>query len=283
MSTHNLMSICVSIARSVAKLLEEQFFGREDASRVLGINVVGDEIKVFDKRSEEYIVDMIVKSNIGSVRIVSEELGELSLSESPEYIVLVDPVDGSANFAAGIPYAAVSIAVARASRTATLQSLLAGAVAWIGTGRVFSFATSEGVYVDGKKVSVPYDYTKTRIIASYINSDEAFKCVDGIRRYLGRASLRCYGAASLDIVLTALGKYRIFVDLKPKLRNVDVAAALGFSRELGAHMVTSDGSNFLELIPIWNVCRIKPLIVTHDFKLLQYVLALCRNLRLTDS
>ena len=72
--------------------------------------------------------------------------------------------------------------------------------------------------------------------------------------------------------MTALGKYRAFIDLKPKLRNVDVAAALGFARELKCYIISPDGSNPMNTIGLWNVERINPLMLSQDRNILTKLL-----------
>ena len=61
-----------------------------------------------DKKSEDAIID-VIRSDYPEHFILSEEVGELS-SES-NYKWIIDPIDGTVNFANGIPICCVTIGV----------------------------------------------------------------------------------------------------------------------------------------------------------------------------
>ncbi|RLG85157.1 MAG: hypothetical protein DRO15_07845 [Thermoprotei archaeon] len=270
------MKICKYIALETSKFLEEKFFERVEYSRTLGYNIVGDETKIFDKEAENYIIELLKHSELRNSRVVSEELGEIELTDSPKYLVLIDPVDGSSNFSAGIPYVAVSIAIAPALRNGTLANVLAGAVAWISRNRVYSFAKNEGAYINDSKISGNVT-TYSNIVATYINSIDVCKVMITIRYRIKNITLRCFGSASLDIIMTALGRYRAFIDLKPKLRNVDVAAALGFAKELNCYIAGINRSDPINTIRVWNIERINPLVLSQDRDFLNKLLGIVRS------
>ena len=271
------MKICRHIALEASKFLEEEFFEKIEYSKTLGYNIAGDETKIFDKETENYIIELVKYSDLRNSRIVSEELGEIELTNTPKYIVLIDPVDGSSNFSAGIPYVAVSIAIAPAIRNGTLSDVISGAIAWVSRNKVYSFAKDEGAYIDNSKVMSEKIPLYSNIIATYINSIDVFKIMIIIKQRIKNATLRCFGSASLDIVMTALGKYRAFLDLKPKLRNVDVAAALGFARELNCYIVGINKPDLMSTIGIWNIERISPLMLSQDRDLLNKILKILSN------
>lgn len=271
------MKVCKYIALEASKFLEEKFFEKIEYSKTLGYNIAGDETKIFDKETENYIIELIKYSDLKNSRIVSEELGEIELTNTPKYVVLIDPVDGSSNFSAGIPYVTVSIAVAPAIRNGTLSDVVSGAIAWISRNRVYSFAKNGGAYIDNSKIKGNKIPLYSNIIATYINSIDVIKIMITIKQKIRNVTLRCFGSASLDIVMTALGRYRAFLDLKPKLRNVDVAAALGFARELNCYIIGIDRPNLMSAIGIWNIERVSPLMLSQDKDLLNRLLKILSN------
>ena len=63
-----------------------------------------------DLAAEDAIVE-VLKADGRSMRIISEEMGELILGDSPEFSIVLDPLDGTYNSSVGIPFYSVSIAV----------------------------------------------------------------------------------------------------------------------------------------------------------------------------
>ena len=64
-----------------------------------------------DIAAEDAIME-VLKADGRSMKILSEELGELVIGKSPEFALVLDPLDGTYNASSGIPFYNVSIAVA---------------------------------------------------------------------------------------------------------------------------------------------------------------------------
>lgn len=75
------------------------------------INPKGKDISTkFDLTTERIAIDYCKRNSL-SVRILSEESGEINLCDNPKWIFVIDPVDGSTNLKKGIEGSAFSIAV----------------------------------------------------------------------------------------------------------------------------------------------------------------------------
>ena len=196
-----------------------------------------DETLGIDYEVEGFVIELLRAEGINA-RVICEERGEVVLGAEPRLVILLDPLDGSKNYAAFVPWAAVSIAAAPAAHELiTLDELVAGVVAPIFNWPPISFAKGAGVF-EGN--STPLRTPIQRILLYYAESAEQLRVIERVvnafrsRGY--RVSSRSYGAAALEITWAALGRALAFIDLRGKLRNVDVAAALGIAREAGAYI-----------------------------------------------
>ncbi len=100
------LEVAIKAAKEAGKILKENFY------KINPITFKGDggSLTKIDKLSENKIVSTI-KENFPDHSINAEESG-LSKKDS-EYLWLVDPIDGTSNFAAQIPFFAVSVALAK--------------------------------------------------------------------------------------------------------------------------------------------------------------------------
>ena len=196
--------------------------------------VEGETIRA-DLEAESYIIDAIRSEGFGGV-VITEERGRIELGgRGPTFIV--DPLDGSTNYAACIPWASVSIAAApEGSRS--IREVTAGVVAPVFQGDAISFARGTGCYVGEVRVR---PHRRSRILFVYIEHPEAALGLAKVTRSLGGLKVRSLGSAALEMAYTAIGRGVAFLDLRSKLRNVDMAAALGMTLECGGEVVGIDG------------------------------------------
>ncbi len=207
----------------------------ECSSKVVGRGSFGDVTKVFDKEAEEAAIRSL-REDLRNVLIVSEEVGIMRLGDSPqpEWVVIMDPVDGSTNFDAGIPWTAVALAAARwRDGGVRVRDVEAAVVAEVFRDVIYEFSVDSGVKVNGepaRRRSPP-----AKVLLGYFEVPEAYSVVPEYWRIRGgRAALRSLGSAALDIISVGLGRAEAFVDARAKLRNVDVAASLRIVHELGS-------------------------------------------------
>jgi len=222
--------ILVRIAGEAAGLLRDLSCSEEYKSRVAGETIRADV------EAENYIIDALKSEGLGG-RVVTEERGVVSLGgEGPVFIV--DPLDGSTNYSECIPWSSVSIAVVP-SGTSRLRDVEAGVVAPIFWGPPISFARGSGCYAGGERVEA--SGASSNIVFVYVEHPEAAMGLARITRELGGLKVRSLGSAALELAYTALGRAKLFLDLRSRLRNVDVAAAMGIMLECGGVIVGGRG------------------------------------------
>jgi len=182
-----------------------------------------DVTRRVDLEAEEMILNEFLKEHY-KIHYVSEERGAIRTCEKPELIVIVDPLDGSNNYVAGIPYATVSIAVAKYSKDARLSDISVGVIAEVFRNKVYYAIKGQGAYENDSNLR-KVDFGKYPFILGYLNFD-SYDVFKEIEKTFGPYKLRSLGSASLDIVYVAKDIAAAFIDLRSKLRNVDIASAL---------------------------------------------------------
>jgi myo-inositol-1(or 4)-monophosphatase len=93
-----------------AKILQQYFNGSFTVSSKSQIN---DLVTQADKESEEAIFE-VIRQDYPDHFILSEEAGELIMDSNIKWII--DPIDGTVNFANGIPICCVSIGWSRTEK-----------------------------------------------------------------------------------------------------------------------------------------------------------------------
>ncbi len=257
----------VEIHRLITSIaIEGARYAREKSSdntmfSVLSKNLMGDDTRRIDKEVEDHILDAIKNSGVNAL-VITEESGSVLIgSGMPEYIFLLDPLDGSINYVADIPYCSVSLALIPYGASASPNSVAAGVVAEIFRDRSYSFIRGSRAYVNSQPARQLVGEGPDVVLA-YFEEPDLIGRIHKIWLGLGKPKIRSLGAASLDIINVSIGRFRAFIDLRGRLRNVDVAAAIGFAKELGAVVVNERGDDID--IPLDRLSRIGSIIVSRE-------------------
>ncbi len=251
-----LRRIAERIGGQTAGLLRD--LSGEKLDEIVAKQKLGDTTRRIDIIAEDYVLDMIRNTGIPSL-VVTEERGTVLIGDKPELIYVIDPLDGSTNYIIGVPWSAVSIAVAFFKSNASLSDIVAGAVAPITPGfHVYSFARGEGVFYGGSRITVDErNFVGRNVLLGYFESHEGARVFKVFMEQTENVKVRSLGCASLEIVYTAIGRAELFMDIRGWLRNVDVAAALGLARELNAYIGDSKGldinSTIMEVVMVGDV------------------------------
>lgn len=257
----------VAIAVTAAKYAREKSEDRSMA-QILSRNPVGDLTRKIDREIELYIYEMLRNKDLNAY-IVTEESGSLSLGgEKPEYIFILDPLDGSVNYIANVPYCSISIAVLPYRDGASIWDVSAGVVAEIFRDRYYGFIRGLGAFV-GEEPAKNYIVNIYDAILAYFEEPDLVGRIYRIWNRLGKPKIRSLGAASLDIIYTSMGRFKAFVDLRGRLRNVDIAASIGFAREVGAYAVDDKGRPID--VAMDRLSRIGSIIVTREKEIVDLI------------
>ena len=200
---------------------------RADREPVVRVGLGGDDTTALDDAAERVVVERL-KATGEPFTLVSEELGELRVGDGGSTWVVVDPIDGSLNAKRGIPFFALSIAVAQGP---TMGDVVFGYVHDFGSGEEWTARRGEGAWLDGAPLGGERPRDRLEILAfeatmtSYV-AERAARLVGVAHR------LRIMGSLALSLCHLAAGRVDGVCSLKPA-RAVDIAAAQLLVRELG--------------------------------------------------
>lgn len=213
--------------------------GTDDAGSFVCMGADGTPTSRIDVAAEDAIIE-VLKADGRSMRIISEELGELILGNSPEFSIVLDPLDGTYNSSVGIPFYSVSIAFA----SYDLLDLKFGYVSNLALCEEYYAEAGKGAYLNGKKVKTSLNSELRELCVSVYgyrqNVERTRRIYKNVRR------IRLFGSVALELCYVASGRLDAFVDVRQTLRVTDVAAGQLILAEAGG-LVTDGYGNSLRL------------------------------------
>lgn len=198
-------------------------------------NARGDVTKEFDYLAEGRIIEYCTREIAEPVRILTEERGEVrSKSGRAEWTLIVDPVDGSENFARGNEFSCVSLAVALGDAPFDPDDIRFGLVGRIFTGTVFEAVKGQGAWRNGEPARPS---TVSDLSQAIVAIDFNFTYKSAVPRlYRLLASIkdaRRYASAAYELVGVATGGADAYVDVRDTLSPENYLAAYLIVRETG--------------------------------------------------
>lgn len=233
MSATTYRHVAEEIARKAGAIL------REHQGKIQRIEYKGDiDIVTEVDRMSEALIREEISRRYPEHEILGEEEG---LAESAsEYRWIVDPVDGTTNYAHGFPYYCVSIALSHRGE------ILAGAVYHPIWDEMYAAAKGEGATLNGNPIRVSQVHELRRALLStgfpydVIQSGTNY---GHFRAMLHHAQgVRRAGSAALDLCQVACGRYEAFWE--PGLSAWDVAAGGLIVQEAGGTVTDYQGKPF---------------------------------------
>ena len=227
----------IEIARDAGIFLRNKLHSVHTIDYKGEINLVTE----VDKISEEMITSKIT-TLFPDHDILAEEF--TNIDSGSDFRWIIDPLDGTTNYAHGFPFFCVSIALER------LDTIIVGIVYDPMLDEMFVAEKGKGAFLNGREIHV----SNTRgIIKSFLATgfpydirEESHNNLNYFNEMIIKAqAIRRAGSAALDIAYVAAGRFDGFWEIK--LNPWDVAAGWLLVEEAGG-MVTDMGGNnyFLE-------------------------------------
>jgi len=203
-------------------------------------NAKGDDVKLFDLAANDAAMDVFWKLQL-PVIVDSEESGRQEIGTgAPQHRLVLDPVDGSDNWARGLPLSALSCAVlpidaplhpdwVEAALVGQIEDetpliAIKGSGAWCGSRRLRTSGVRD---VAGAMISVELNHHSVP---------------PGLAHLIATAAgVRCYGCASCALSLVATGATDAHVDARGRLTAESYLAAARLVIEAGGWVVGLDG------------------------------------------
>jgi myo-inositol-1(or 4)-monophosphatase len=232
-----MLNFAIQTAREAGRLLAEKF------GRVIQIQDKGDIdiVTEADLAAERLVVESI-RSYYPRHAVLAEEAGHVDARGGGEsdYKWIVDPLDGTTNYAHGYPVFCVSVALEHKGK------IVLGVVYDPIREELFAAERGEGATLNGRRIRVsdteelnrsllctgfPYDVREREEFARHFSN------------FIMKAqAVRRDGAAALDLAYVAAGRFEGFWE--EGLRPWDVAAGVILVEEAGGKVTRYDGTPF---------------------------------------
>ena len=229
------MNVMTAAAIKAGRGLKRDFGEVENLQ--VSIKGPGDFVTAADKRAEKTLYEELAKARPG-YGFLMEEGGEIEGSDK-SHRWIIDPLDGTTNFLHGLPIFAISVALEREGQ------LIAGVVYNPATDDMYIAEKGQGAWHNNRRLRVsPRRNISDSLIACGIphlgKAKEHPRFKAELAAVMARAAnVRRLGAASIDLALTAAGRFDAYWerDLKPW----DIAAGIVLLREAGGYVSDLDG------------------------------------------
>ncbi|GGH36465.1 inositol monophosphatase family protein [Microbacterium album] len=193
-----------------------------------GVSIAASKSTIADIVTEaDREVEALIRERLSAARPRDGFLGEETGHEPGETGIswVVDPIDGTVNYAFGMPSYAVSIAAVSGSVDPGEWRALAGVVHAPALGETFRAAAGGGAWLGDQRLQVTHEATAGALVATGLGYDRSTHAGD--LETLGRVmplarDIRRVGAASLDLAFVAAGRLDAYFERG--LQPWDVAA-----------------------------------------------------------
>ncbi len=192
-----------------------------------------------DLASEKIVLDRIAKY-FPQDAVISEESGHQKVSRTPgQKVWIVDPLDGTTNFANGYPFFSISIGYGQFQADGHLK-MLAGGIGDPSHKNEYLAFQGAGAFCNGKRMHVRSERAFARCFLVtgfyYTIGDDLDREIERFRKVAQVCqSIRRDGSAALDLALVAAGVYDGFWERG--LAIWDVAAGSLLVQEAGGHVL----------------------------------------------
>jgi myo-inositol-1(or 4)-monophosphatase len=231
MLRNTLLNAAKAGAAEILRFYNQEF----KISNKEGINNLVTEA---DHAAEKAIIS-VINSTYPAHQVLSEEAGELK--KESEYKWIIDPIDGTINFAHGIPLNCVSIAVEHRGE------IVMAAIYNPHLNELFFAEKGKGATLNDKPISVSEQSQTIKACLvtgfpyTYINLPNG--PLEIFERFIRKGvPVRRLGSAAIDLCWVACGRFDGFYE--HKLEAWDSAAGYLIVEEAGGKVTDFDGNKF---------------------------------------
>jgi myo-inositol-1(or 4)-monophosphatase len=228
------LEVATAAAVKAGNILRERISGRREIFYKGEINLVTE----MDRLSERTVVETILES-FPDHGILAEE--DAQIENSSQFLWIIDPLDGTTNYAHGYPSFSVSIGLERSG------DVIVGVVYDPMRDELFSAARGQGAFLNGKPIAVSRNDVLIRsLLATGFPYDRAVSKENNLNYFnaliMASQEIRRSGSASLDLCALAAGRLDGYWELK--LHPWDVAAGSLIVLEAGGSVSDFTGTRF---------------------------------------
>ena len=227
------LDVAIEAAKAAGEVLRDGFGGE----RTLRYKGEVDIVTEMDERAER-VISEVLKGAFPNYSILAEEGGMLMREGDSRWIV--DPLDGTTNYAHGLPIFAVSIALERAGEVSC------GVVYDPMRQQLYAAERGAGATLNGQPIEVSDtdELIRAVIVTGFpYDRDEVPAAVELFGRFaMMTQSIRRLGSAALDLCFVAAGRLDAYYE-----RGIwpwDIAAGSLILQEAGGRITDYQGEKF---------------------------------------
>jgi len=229
-----LREVLLEATKEAGKIILQYFDGSFKIDHKDGVNNLVTEV---DKLSEDKIIQ-IIRATFPTHTIISEEVGEMI--KPSDYQWIIDPIDGTVNFAHGIPICCVSIGILYN------DELVMGAVFNPMMNELFFAEKGKGATLNGQPINVS---KKSNFKTAFLVTGFPYAWPDSEQHpikvfeklVLEGLPVRRLGSAAIDLCWVACGRFDGFWEYN--LQAWDVAAGYLIVQEAGGIVTDFEGGD----------------------------------------
>jgi len=226
------LDFAINIAKRAGDI-HLSYFGNISSLKTKSNNI--DLVTKADIDSEKYIISQI-ELNFPNHSILSEEKG--NINKNSKFTWVIDPLDGTTNFAHNLPIFSVSIGLMKNN------NIICGVVYNPAANKCFYAEKNKGAFLNNSQIMC----TKTKKLKNtllatgfpYLHDDRYDISFDIFKEFYDKTrGIRRLGAASLDLCFVAMGRFDGFYEFE--LRPWDICAGSLIVTESGGIVTDWDG------------------------------------------
>lgn len=236
MLKNTLLQAVHAAAKEILRFNDLQF----TISNKEGINNLVTEV---DHASEKAIID-VIRSHYPDHHILTEESGDLV--QDSQYKWIIDPIDGTVNFAHRIPLSCISIGIEH-NKEMVLAAIFNPFI-----NELYVAERGQGASMNDKPIEVS---KKTEVIKSclvtgfpYTYLDQPNGPLEAFARFVRKGiPVRRLGSAAIDLAWVACGRFDGFYE--HRLEAWDSAAGFLLVEEAGGRVTNLEGKPYSPYLP----------------------------------
>jgi myo-inositol-1(or 4)-monophosphatase len=230
---NTLLQTAIDAAQKAGKLLKSGFRTNFSISSKTQIH---DLVTEYDLKSEAIIIETI-RNTFPDHDILTEESGHHASDGDITWII--DPLDGTVNFAHGIPLFCISIAAMKG------EDILCGVIYAPMSDELFISEKGKGAMMNGQpcRISSQNSLINAFLVTGFPYSvkDNPEHCIEHFSHFVGMGlPIRRLGSAALDLAYIASGRFDGFWEVA--LQPWDMAAGALLVREAGGIVIDYAGN-----------------------------------------
>lgn len=235
MQISTLLQETADIAREAGRIISSRWEKARDIRKKGRIDLVTDTDLAVEAYLKKALAGLAPKAGF----LAEESASSVEVGESKTWII--DPLDGTTNFAHHIPMVAVSIALWEK------HSPLLGVIHLPILKETFCAGQGLGAYLNGQRIQATATAEMENALVAtgfpYSIDQDVDEVLTPLRRVLIAArGVRRPGSAATDLAYLACGRYDAFYELG--LKPWDTAAGIVLVREAGGRVTRFDGGPY---------------------------------------